>query len=602
MPNSTARRVTATVAALGIGLLTLGAVSAPLRHSPTPSPDPDPPATAGAPASGPAIAPSSPIPEDLPRLSLFPASLALAANGEADLLVRVPVPSPPPGQLVQVVNLDPDKLYVSAGVTIPPGAVEARVRLLGLGAGNATLLVKLGAGPLADLFGCPAHPDSCSASASVSVGFTGSVALHRLEASGTPWYLRLLSLLGTVALMAIAWAFSTDRKRIAWRVVAWGVGLQFFFALLVLKTAWGRDAFQAANDAVVKLLEFTRIGVSFVLSSYVSGSIHPALSNFVFQILPTIIFFSSLMTVLYHLGVLQWVVRGIAWVMARTMGTSGAESLSAAANIFVGQTEAPLVVRPYIDRMTLSELHAVMTGGMATIAGGVMAAYVGMLRHVFPDVAGHMIAASVMSAPAALVFAKLVVPEDSEPLTRGTVRLDVARLDVNVIDAAARGASDGLRLAANVGAMLLAFIALLAMLNFFLGFLGGLFDFPQLSLQWILGQLHRPLAFLMGVPWSESHLAGTLMGEKLILTEFVAYLDLSNVLTRDVTALSYRSTVIVSYALCGFGNFGSLAIQLGGIGGIAPARRSDLARVGLRAMLAGTLAAYQTATIAGLLV
>ncbi|MBN1773606.1 MAG: NupC/NupG family nucleoside CNT transporter [Deltaproteobacteria bacterium] len=402
--------------------------------------------------------------------------------------------------------------------------------------------------------------------------------------------------------MAVAWVFSTNRRMISWRLVAWGIGLQLLFALLVLKTPWGQSAFAAANDGVLRLLEFTRIGTAFVLASYVSGAIHPALSSFVFQILPTIIFFSSLMTVLYHLGLVQWVVRGIAWVMARTMGTSGAESLSAAANIFVGQTEAPLVIRPYIDKMTTSELHAVMTGGMATIAGGVLAAYVGMLANVFPDVAGHMIAASVMSAPAALVFAKLVVPEDGNPLTRGTVKLDVEKLDVNVIDAAARGAGDGLKLAANVGAMLLAFIALLAMLNWFLGTLGSWFDFPQLSLQWILGQLHRPLAFLMGVPWHESHLAGTLMGEKLILTEFVAYLDLSNVLTHDAAALSYRSTVIVSYALCGFANFGSLAIQLGGIGGMAPSRRGDLARVGLRSLLAGTLAAYQTATIAGILV
>ncbi|MBI5485954.1 MAG: NupC/NupG family nucleoside CNT transporter [Deltaproteobacteria bacterium] len=402
--------------------------------------------------------------------------------------------------------------------------------------------------------------------------------------------------------MLIAWAFSTNRRAIPWRVIVWGIGLQVFFALLVLKTPWGQSGFSAANDAIVALLGFTKQGTAFIMRSFASGSIHPALSNIAFDILPTIIFFSSLMAVLYHLGVMQLVIRGIAWVMARTMGTSGAESLSAAANIFVGQTEAPLVVKPYLEKMTVSELHAVMVGGMATIAGGVMAAYVGMLINVFPDVAGHMIAASVMSAPAALVFAKIIVPESGEPLTRGQVKLDVAKIDANIIDSAARGASEGLQLALNVGAMLLAFIALLALLNWGLSSLGSLFGVPDLSLQWVLGQLHRPLAFLMGVPWSESQTAGTLMGEKLVLTEFVAYLDLSSVLQHNVDALSYRSTVIVSYALCGFANFGSLAIQLGGIGGMAPTRRHDLARIGLRAVLAGTLAAYQTGTIAGMLV
>jgi CNT family concentrative nucleoside transporter len=531
-----------------------------------------------------------------------PGTIALAANGEADLVVRVAEPATGDGQLVQVICLDPDKVYVAGSITVPPGGAEARIRLLGVKPGKATVLAQVGAGPLAERLGCTKTPDACRAAATVNVGYTAAISLHQVRDSGTPLWLRLMSLVGTLALMGIAWLFSTNRRVVPWRCIVWGVGLQVVFALLVLKTSWGQSGFSAANDAVLKLLEFTKEGTRFVMRSFSSGAIHPALANIAFDILPTIIFFSSFMAVLYHLGVMQIVIRGIAWVMARSMGTSGAESLSAAANIFVGQTEAPLVIKPYIDKMTDSELHAVMVGGFATIAGGVMAAYVGMLMNVFPDVAGHMIAASVMSAPAALLFAKIIIPEEGDPLTRGTVKLDVPRIDVNVIDAAARGASEGLQLALNVGAMLLAFIALLALVNWVLHAVGGLVDFPQLSLQWILGQLHRPLAWLMGVPWSESQTAGTLMGEKIILTEFVAYLDLSNVLQANADALSYRSTVIVSYALCGFANFGSLAIQLGGIGGMAPGRRHDLARVGLRALVGGTLAAYQTGTIAGMIV
>jgi CNT family concentrative nucleoside transporter len=584
---------TITLIALCAGLLAAGVAAQPDASEPEPSAE----SSAERPTTTTSTSTST-----TSKVEVLPPSLTLAANGEADLTVKVSEPPTGDGQLVQVINLAPARLYVAGSVTIPPGTTEARIRLLGIAPGDATILIKLGNGPLAESLGCTKSPSSCSASSTIHVGYTASISLHQVRDSGTPFWLRAMSLLGTFALLGLAWLASTNRKKIPWRVIAWGVGLQVFFALLVLKTPWGRSGFFAANDAIVALLGFTKEGTAFVMRSFGSGSIHPALSNIAFDILPTIIFFSSLMAVMYHLGIMQILIRGIAWVMARTMGTSGAESLSAAANIFVGQTEAPLVVKPYIEKMTNSELHAVMVGGMATIAGGVMAAYVGMLMNVFPDVAGHMIAASVMSAPAALVFAKLVVPEDGEPLTRGQVKLDVAKIDVNVIDAAARGASEGLRLAANVGAMLLAFIALLALLNYLLGAVGGWFDFPQLSLQWLLGQAHRPLAFLMGVPWSESQVAGTLMGEKLVLTEFVAYLDLSNVLTQNADALSYRSTVIVSYALCGFANFGSLAIQLGGIGGMAPTRRHDLARVGLRAVLAGTLAAYQTGTIAGMIV
>jgi CNT family concentrative nucleoside transporter len=311
---------------------------------------------------------------------------------------------------------------------------------------------------------------------------------------------------------------------------------------------------------------------------------------------------------------MQWVVKGVAWVMMRTMRTSGAETLSAAGNIFMGQTEAPLLIKPYVKTMTLSELHAVMTGGFATVAGGVMAAYVGMLLFYFPDIAGHLMAASVMSAPAALVFAKLMLPEKEVPQTRDTLHARVEKIDANVIDAAARGAGEGLSLALNVGAMLLAFIALVALLNAFIGWFGGLVGLSgalqdagwlaagqPLSLNWLLGRLLSPLAWAMGVPWQDATTVGALIGAKTVLNEFVAYLQLSNLLATGAD-LSPRSVIIATYALCGFANFSSIAIQIGGIGGLAPNRRSDLARIGLRAMIAGTLASFMTATIAGMLI
>jgi CNT family concentrative nucleoside transporter len=335
---------------------------------------------------------------------------------------------------------------------------------------------------------------------------------------------------------------------------------------------------------------------------------------FAFNVLPTIVFFSSLMTMLYYFGVMQAVVKGIAWVMMRTMGTSGAETLSAAGNIFLGQTEAPLLIKPYVAGMTMSELMAVMTGGFATVAGGVMAAFVGMLIFYFPDIAGHLMAASVMSAPAALVFAKIMYPETEEPATRGSLKVAVEKIDANVIDAAARGAGEGLHLAMNVGAMLLAFIALIALLNALIGWIGGVTNLTDvfqsigwlgpaqaLSLDSILGWIFAPLAWLMGVPWADAPEIGSLLGMKTAVNEFFAYLQLSAMLAGDNT-LSPRSVVIATYALCGFANFSSIAIQIGGIGGIAPSRRSDLARIGLRAMVAGSLAAFMTATIAGILI
>ena len=416
------------------------------------------------------------------------------------------------------------------------------------------------------------------------------------------WGNRLVSFMGVLLLLCICWLFSTNRSAVSWKLVAVGSGLQLVFAFLILKTAPGHWVFDQLNDAVTVLLGFTNEGTKFLFQSFALGRVHRSLENFAFNVLPTIIFFSSLMAVLYHLGIMQVLVRCMAVIMQKAMGISGAESLSAAANIFVGQTEAPLVIKPYIEKMTESELMAVMTGGFATVAGGVMAAYVGILRTTFPNIAGHLIAASVMSAPAALVAAKIMFPETKEPLTQGSVIMHVERKSVNVVDAATRGAGDGLKLALNVGAMLLAFIALVAMCNFFFQMFGLWVGIDGVSLEALFGYVFWPIAYIMGVPAADCAQIGTLLGEKMVLNEFVAYLHLGQILEEGGHGLNYRSVVIATYALCGFANFSSIAIQIGGIGGIAPSRRSDLARIGFRAMIGGSLAAFMTATIAGMLI
>jgi concentrative nucleoside transporter, CNT family len=399
----------------------------------------------------------------------------------------------------------------------------------------------------------------------------------------------MIAILGLFVMLGIAWALSTNRKAIRWRTVVAGTALQFVFALLILKTAGGEYVFAQATSAVTAFLNFTDAGAAFIFGENFAEHL------FAFKVLPTIIFFSSFITVLYYLGLIQWVVKGFARVMMWVMGTSGAESLSASGNIFVGQTEAPLLIRPYVGSMTMSELMAVMTGGFATIAGGVLAAYVAMGVS-----AGHLIAASVMSAPAALVMAKIMFPETEESLTAGDVKIEVERPWANVIDAAAEGAGAGLKLALNVGAMLLAFIALIAMINALLGNVGGWFGYEGLTLELILGFLLRPLAWVMGVPWAEADQVGALLGIKTVVNEFVGYLRMEEMVVAG--ELSERSATIATYALCGFSNFSSIAIQIGGIGGIAPERKHDLARLGLRAMIAGSLACFQTATIAGLLI
>lgn len=403
---------------------------------------------------------------------------------------------------------------------------------------------------------------------------------------------RFTGILGLTILLGAAFLLSNNRRKINWRLVFYGLALQLFFAVFILKTPIGKPFFDTIDQIIRKLLSFSDAGSDFLFKSFRAGVVEGPLMNFAFRVLPTIIFFSSLMAILYHLGIMQVIVKWIAKAMQKTMKTSGSETLSVSANIFVGQTEAPLIIRPFISSMTKSELMAVMTGGFATIAGGVMAMYVKILSDI-PGIAGHLMAASIMSAPAALVVAKIIYPETEISDTMGDLKIEVEKSEDNVMEALSRGATDGLKLAANVGAMLIAFVAMIAMINAILGF----FD---LSLQQILAWIFSPLAWTMGVPWAEAGTLGMLMGEKLVLTELIAYGDLSHL--RDIAAISDRSAIIASYALCGFANFASIGIQLGGIGGIAPNRRKDLAKLAIKAMFGGAIASWLTATIAGILI
>lgn len=392
-------------------------------------------------------------------------------------------------------------------------------------------------------------------------------------------------------MLALAYACSQSRRDIKWRTVFSGLALQIVLGLIILKTRFGSAFFEAARSSFAHILNYTNEGASFVFG----GLADQDHVGFVFftMVLPTIIFMSALMSILYHLGVMQILIKAVAKIMMRLMGTSGTESLAAAANIFAGQTEAPLVVKPFIAKMTKSELMALMSGGMATVAGGVLAAYVG-----FGIDAGHLLAASVMSAPAALVCAKMIIPETEASLTHGDIQVEIPKETVNLVDAAATGASEGLKLAINVGAMLIAFIALIALLNGALSGIGQLFGMSELSLEMIFGYLFFPIAFMMGVPFEDCFTVGNLLGQKLILNEFVAYIGLQS----ELENLSNRAIVISTYALCGFANFSSVAIQVGGIGALAPERRKDLALLGISSLIAGTLACLMTACIAGMLI
>ena len=428
----------------------------------------------------------------------------------------------------------------------------------------------------------------------VAAAFAGVCALIAAY-GGIP---RLQPLVGLVVILSIAYALSINRRAIDLRTVAWGVSLQIVFALLVLKTTAGQRLFQTLGGAINRLLGFSFVGSSFVFGPLGSKEVWPRIMTtvlgaegarygvvFAFQVLPTIIFIAALFAILYYFGVMQMVVRLFAIVMHRVMKASGAESLNVAASIFMGQTEAPLTIRPYLPRMTESELMTVMTSGMAHISGGIMAAYI-----LFGIEAKHLLTAVIMTAPGTLMMAKIFVPETEVPETMGSVKLEIERTDVNVIDAAGRGTGEGLALALNVGAMLISFLALIALVNFLLGVVG-------LSLQQIFGWGFAPVAWSMGVPWKDAPTIGNLLGTRMALNEFVAYSQLGPL----KSVLDPKSFTIATFALCGFANFSSIGIQIGGIGALAPNRRHDLARLGMRAMLAGTLANFITATIAGFL-
>ncbi len=409
---------------------------------------------------------------------------------------------------------------------------------------------------------------------------------------------RLIAFGGIFAMVGMGYVLcpKDKRKHISWRLVITGILLQFVFAILILKTTPGKVVFSYANDAVNQLLDYTKEGSKFVFGG-LAGDDKSMGFIFAFQVLPTIIFFSSLMSVLYHIGIMQKIVNVVAVVMYKVMGTSGAESLSNAANVFVGQTEAPLVIKPFLAKLTNSELLAIMAGGMANTAGGILAAYVGMFKDTFPEIAGHLIAASLMSAPASFVFAKLMLPETEEPETKGSVKMTDEKVAANVIDAVAVGAGEGLSLALNVAAMLIAFIAIIAMVNGIFGGIGNMLGFPYLTLQFVMGYVFAPLAYLMGVPASETLLVGQFLGEKVVLNEFVAYIDMS----KNMPELSNTSKIVSAYALSGFANLSSIAIQIGGIGALAPERRGDLSRLGVKAMIAGNFASFQTAAIAAMI-
>ncbi len=405
--------------------------------------------------------------------------------------------------------------------------------------------------------------------------------------------LRLMSVVGLFSMILIGFIFSSNRKAIKWKTIVSGVLLQVCLGLLILKLPWGQQIFEFARELFTGILNYTNEGSKFVFGDLTNFS----KVGFVFatMVLPTIIFMSALMSILYHMGIMQIVINFVAKVMVKIMGTSGAESLSCAANIFAGQTEAPLVVKPYINNMTRSELLAMMTGGMATVAGGVLAAYVG-----FGIDAGHLLAASVMAAPAALVLAKLFIPETEQSQTVGVVKLKVEKTYSNIIEAAAAGAGEGLKLAVNVGAMLLAFIALIALVNGMLGYVTGVVGIEGVTLEKLSGWLFAPVAFIIGIPWEDCVNFGSLLGKKIILNEFVAYLDLKTMI--EAKTMSPRAITMATYALCGFANFSSIAIQVGGIGTIAPERRGDLAKLGMKCLAGGMMAGLMTASIAGIFI
>jgi concentrative nucleoside transporter, CNT family len=404
---------------------------------------------------------------------------------------------------------------------------------------------------------------------------------------------RFTGLLGITAIMAVAWLLSRHKRRIKFRIILWGLGLQFGFAILVLKTEVGK-LFQAASVGVTAMLGYAEYGSAFVFGDTLGKSSGSLGTIFAFQVLPIIIFIASFFSILYYLGIMQWIVKAFAVVMQRVMGASGAESLNVAASIFMGQTEAPLTIRPFIAGLTESELFTIMVSGMAHVSGAVMAAYV-KFAHVEIQ---HLLTAVIMTAPATIMLAKIFQPEVSVPVTAGKVEVKLEKTAVNVIDAAAQGAGDGIHLCLNIAAMLIAFLALIALANGLLGWMHGFAGWIPDSLQKIFGLVFAPVAWLLGVSWKDSAAIGNLLGTRLVLNEFIAFIDLGTIKNQ----LDPRSFTIATYALCGFANFSSIAMQVGGIGALAPSRRSDLARLGMRAVAAGTMANFMSACIAGMLV
>src|SRR5690348_7994155 len=402
---------------------------------------------------------------------------------------------------------------------------------------------------------------------------------------------RFVGLLGLATMIGLAYLFSTERKAIRLKTVLWGLGLQLSFAFFVLRFEIGRQIFQAAGDAVNRLLSFSYVGSEFVFGEI--GKDHSSLGLiFAFQVLPTIIFIAAFFAVLYHIGVMQLIIRGAAWVMTRVMGASGAESLNVAASIFMGQTEAPLTIRPFLNKLTKSELMCVMTSGMAHISGGMMAAYM----KVGGADAKNLLTAVIMTAPGTLLMAKMLVPETEEPLTAGKVQMPAMEKESNVLGAISRGTVDGLYLALNVGAMLITFLALLALVNAMMGWGHNHISWFPDSLQTVFGWILAPVAWVIGIPWHECKIMGNLLGTRMVINELVAFQQLGTL----KSTLSPRSFTIATFALCGFANFSSIGIQIGGIGALAPEQRGQLARFGIRAMLAGTMANLMSASIVGM--
>jgi concentrative nucleoside transporter, CNT family len=429
------------------------------------------------------------------------------------------------------------------------------------------------------------HPDTAKAAA------PAAATPQQLAPDTRTLPQRLVGVFGIIAILGIGFLLSSNRKAISWRVIAWGVGLQFGFALFVLRSSWGHALFAWLGALVTAILSFSYEGSKFVFG--VIGEQHSSLGViFAFQVLPAIIFVSALFAILYYLGVMQQVVRLAAVVMNKVMGASGAESLNVAASIFMGQTEAPLTIRPFLSKMTQSELMTVMTAGMAHVSGSIMAAYI-----AFGIEARHLITAVIMTAPGTIMMSKIFEPETQVPETMGGVKVDIPRTDVNVVDAAARGTIDGLHLMLNVIAMLISFIALIALLNGGFGWVHSQLPWFPASIQTVLGWIFAPIAWVMGVPWHDSGTIGSLLGTRMALNEFIAYSQLGPM----KATLSPVSFTIATFALCGFANVSSVGIQIGGIGALAPDRKHDLARLGFRAMLAGTLANFLSATLAGML-